>query len=140
MKPLVLLSLLLAGLAGCQKAAPAPDPFLGHWRSDAQRSVAYDANGQIARDTIDAVRQDLDVTAATMTFTGYRANGTPGAPSTIGYTRIGENLVFDRFNSVQVNHHVRALTATGFTLESDYHSTLNANSPRTASSYTPFHR
>jgi hypothetical protein len=141
MKHLLLLGLLLTGLAGCKKAdTTAADLFLGHWQSDTQRNVAYDANGQITSDTNGAGRQDLDVTAATMTFTGYRPDGTPHTPSTSGYTRIGEDLVFAGSSPVLVIYHIRSLTSTGFTLESDYYSTLNPSSARTASSYIPFHR
>jgi hypothetical protein len=141
MKHLLLLGLLLTGLAGCKKAdTTAADPFLGHWQSDGQRNVAYDANGQVTSDTNGAGRQDLDVTATTMTFTGYQSNGTPRAPSTSGYTRIGEDLVFAGSSPVLVIYHIRSLTSTGFTLESDYYSTLNPSSARTATSYIPFHR
>ncbi len=77
------------------------------------------------------------MTATTLTFT-YCQGSVP--PNSGGYTRIGENLVFTGSNSVLVIYHVRSLTATSFTLESDFYSTLNPNSPRTATSYIPFHR
>jgi len=141
MKHLVLLGLLLTGLAGCKKAdTTAADPFLGHWQSDTQRNVTYDANGQITSDTNGAGRQDADITASTITFTGYRPDGTARTPSTSGYTRIGEDLVVAGSSPTLVIYHVRSLTATGFTLESDYYSTLNPSSARTASSSIPFHR
>ena len=141
MKHLLFLGLLLTGFAGCKKAdTSAADPFLGHWQADTQRTVAYDASGQITSDTNGAGRQDADITAGTITFTGYRPDGTARAPSTGGYTRIGEDLVFAGSSPVLVIYHVRSLTATGFTLESDYYSMLNPSSSRTASSYIPFHR
>ena len=140
MKHLLLLGLLLPGLAGCKKADTTADPFLGHWQSDTQRSVAYDASGTITSDTNGALRQDADITASTITFTGYRPDGTARTPSTSGYTRIGEDFVFAGSSPVLVIYHVRSLTATSFVLESDYYSTLNPSSARTASSYIPFHR
>jgi hypothetical protein len=58
MKRLLLLGLLLTGLVGCKKTtAPAADPFLGHWQADMQRSVAYDANGQVTSDVNGLERQ-----------------------------------------------------------------------------------
>lgn len=141
MKPPLLLGLLLTGLVGCRKTDTAPaDPFLGHWQADAQRSVAYGANGQIISDVSGLERQDLEVTPTIMTFTGYQPNGTPRTPSAKGYTRVGEDLVLAGSSPVLVIYHVRSLTATSFTLESDYYSTLNPSSARTATSYIPFHR
>ena len=141
MKHLLLLGLLLTGLASCKKADPTTaDPFLGHWQSDTQRGVTYDASGTITSDITSAGRQDADITASAITFTGYRPDGTARTPSTSGYTRIGEDLVFAGSSPVLVIYHVRSLTATSFTLESDYYSTLNPSSARTASSYIPFHR
>jgi len=141
MKHLLLLGLLLTGLVGCKKADTATaDPFLGHWQADTQRSVAYDANGQVTSDVNGLERQDLDVTPTTLTFTGYQPNGTPRTPSAKGYTRAGEDLVLTGSSPVLVIYHVRSLTATSFTLESDYYSTLNPSSARTATSYMPFHR
>ena len=138
MKHLLLLCLLLTGLTGCKKADPiAADPFLGHWQSDTIQAVYYDANGQVSSNINANLRQDLDVTATTLTFTNYQASGTP---STSGYTRIGEDLVIAGSKPVLVIYHVRSLTATRFTLESDSYSTLNPSSARTATSYTPFHR
>ena len=141
MKHLLLLGLLLSGLIGCKKtAAPAADPFLGHWQADTQRSVAYDATGQVTSDVNGVERQDLDVTPTILTFTGYQPNGTPRTPSAKGYTRVGEDLVLAGSSPVLVIYHVRSLTATSFTLESEYYSTLNPSSARTAISYIPFHR
>ena len=141
MKHLLLLSLLLLSLAGCKKADPDPvDPFLGHWQSDTQRNVYYDAKEQVTSDTNEAVRQDLDVTATTLTFTGYRPDGTPRAPSTGNYTRAGEELVIAGSSPVLVIYHVRALTATSFILQSDRYSTFTLGSPRAATSYILFHR
>ena len=141
MKHLLLLSLLAVSFAGCKKKEAEPvDLFQGHWVSETQRSVSYDASGQINSDQTYPGRQDADITANTITFTGYQPNGTPRTPSTNGYTRIGEDLVFTDASPVLVIYHVRDLTATSFTLESDYYSTLNPNSPRTATSYIPFHR
>jgi hypothetical protein len=141
MKHLLLLGLLLTGLVGCKKNDTATaDPFLGHWQSDMQRSVTYDANGQISSDVNGLERQDLDVTPTTITFTGYQPNWTPRTPSVKGYTRVGEDLVFAGSSPVLVIYHVRSLSATSFTLESDYYSTLSPSSPRTATSYIPFHR
>lgn len=138
MKQLLLLSLLLTGFVGCKKAdTPAPDPFLGHWKSDSSHADYYDASRQVTS-YIDAnIRQDLDVTATTLTFTYYQVNGPPNSG---GYTRSGEDLVFSGSNPVLVIYRVRSLTATSFTLESDFHSTLNPSSPRTVTTYTPYHR
>lgn len=133
--------MLLTGLASCSKKDPEPaDPFLGHWQADTVRSVAYDADGRVTSDATESLRQDLDVTATTTTFTGYRPDGTPRTPSTQGYTRLGEDFVFAGSSPVLVIYHVRSLTSTSFTLESDYYSTLNPSSARTATSYIAFHR
>lgn len=141
MKHLLLSGLLLTGLASCAKKDPEPvDPFLGHWQADAIRNVYYDASGQVTSDATSSLRQDLDVTATTLTFTGYRPDGTARTPSTSGYTRVGEDLVFAGSSPVLVIYHVRSLTATTFTLESDYYSTLNPGSSRTATSYIAFQR
>lgn len=68
-------------------------------------------------------------------------NQHPRRPSSFeSYTRVGENLVVMGSSPVLAIHHVRSLTATSFTLESDYYSTLNPSSARTATSYIPFHR
>ena len=74
-----------------------------------------------------------------LTFTGYRPDGTSRTPSTSGYTRAGEDLVFAGSSPMLVIYYVRSLTSTSFTLESDYYSTLNPSSSRTASSYIAFH-
>lgn len=143
MKHLLLLGLLLTGLSGCKKADPAittADIFQGHWQADTQRNVTYDASGTITSDITSAGRQDLDITANTITFTGYRPDGTARPSSFENYTRVGEDLVFAGSSPALVIYHVRSLTVTSFTLESDYYSTLNPSSPRTASSYIPFHR
>ncbi len=137
MKYLFLLGLLLTGLTSCKKTEATADPVLGHWQSDTSHATCYDANGQVTSDIYANFRQDLDVAATTLTFTYYQGSA---APSSGGYTRIGENLVFAGSSPVLVIYHVRPLTATSFTLESDFYSTLNPSSARTASSYTPFHR
>jgi hypothetical protein len=138
---LSLVSLLLVDLTGCKKKEADPiDIFQGHWVSETQRSVSYDASGQVESDMTYPGRQDADITANTITFTGYRPDGTSRPSSTKTYTRSGEDLIFAGSSSILVIYHVRSLTSTSFTLESDYYSTLSPNSPRTATSYIPFHR
>ena len=122
-----LLSLaLLAGLAGCRHADPAPaptDPLLGHWRSDTERLVRYQPNGQISQDTTVAHRQELDFTATTYTKVDYAPTGLNAPVPARGsgtYTRTGEAIGFGgpgNYTPVPALLYVRGLTPTSFTLE-----------------------
>ena len=149
--------LLLTGLAGCHADAdpvPAPgpvDPLLGHWRADTERLVRYAATGAISRDTTVAHRQEFDFAAATYTKLDYVRNGAP-LPVPVRedgtYARTGEEIGFrvgpagpgpGNYDPVPTRRYVRALTPTGFTLETVHGFSFGATLQR-GDSFVDFHR
>ena len=147
--------LLLTGLAGCHAApepAPGPvDPFLGHWRADTERLVRYAAAGPITHDTTVAHRQEFDFAPATYTKLDYTRNGTALTTPTRedgSYARTNEEIGFrlgpagpgpGNYDPIPTRRYVRALTPTGFTLET-VHGFSFSSTPQRGDSFVDFHR
>jgi hypothetical protein len=121
MKKLLFAFGLSAALFGCGNKADDPavatDPFLGHWEGESLRSVTYDANGTVLTDKTTAAKNQLDVTATTLTFTSTDNTGKV-SKEVAPYTRSGEALTVTPANGTGgETYFARALTPATFTFE-----------------------
>jgi hypothetical protein len=135
MKYLLLLSLLLTGLTSCKKEDPkAPDPFLGHWKSEAYDFQVIDAAGKAGAKVPSSQVAQLGVAATTIEFSG--TIGGVDYVNQVPYTRTGEVLTLDNPSSPNAKSYVRSLTADSFTLE----QSLPSSTGNTVVKYGYFHR